>query len=93
MMSAGWLLLGLAVGVLNGLTRWWTVKRLCPTQPSGALGSVVGGMLLRWGLVIGLLIAALNVSTGIIPALLSFVGLWVARWGTTIWFHTRGLES
>jgi len=93
MTSGVWLLLGITVGVLNGLTRWWTVKRLCPTRPSGALASVVGGVILRCGLMIGLLIVALNVSTGITPALLTFGGLWLARWGMTLWFHTRGLED
>jgi hypothetical protein len=39
--------------------------------------------MLRWGLAAGLLITALQ--RGIVPGLLAFAGLWLARWGMACW--------
>lgn len=86
-MTVLWLLAGGAVGAVNGLTRWWTVGRLRPGAPSHALSLVLGGALLRWALVAALL--ALALQRGIGPALLAFVGLWLSRWGTVIWFNAQ----
>jgi hypothetical protein len=82
-----WLLLGGVVGVVNGLTRWWTVARLRPDIPSHALAIVLSGAILRWSLVAALLTFALQ--RGIGPALLAFAGLWLSRWGTVIWFNAQ----
>jgi len=74
-----WLFAGLVVGALNGLTLWWTVARLQPHAPGHGVAWILGSTLLRWGLAAGLLIAALQ--RGILPGLLAFAGLWLARWG------------
>ena len=79
MTFASWLFTGGVVGVLNGLTLWWTVARLRPGAPSLAVAWALGGAILRWGLAVGLLISALQ--RGIVPGLLAFAGLWLARWG------------
>ena len=80
-----WLFAGGAVGALNGLTLWWTVARLQPSARGHGVAWVLGSTLLRWGLAAGLLIAALQY--GILPALLAFAGLWLARWGTICSAH------
>jgi hypothetical protein len=82
-----WWFAGGAVGVLNALILRWTVDHLRPGAPSRIAVYVLGGAVLRLGLVVSLLIAALQ--RGIAPALLAFVGLWLARWGSVYWFHLR----
>jgi hypothetical protein len=82
--TALWLLAGGLIGMVNGLTQWWTVSRLRPKMDLGPLTLVWGGLILRLGLVAALLI--LGLRQGIMPGLLAFAGLWLARWGTTIWF-------
>lgn len=84
-MVALWMLAGGAVGTLNGLTAKWAVARLGPTAPVRAVSWMVAGALLRWGLAAGLLIAALR--RGIVPALLAFAGIWLARWGIIYWWY------
>jgi hypothetical protein len=83
MRLTSWLFTGGAVGVLNGLTLWWTVARLRPGAPRHAVAWALGGTMLRWGLAAGLLITALQ--RGIVPGLLAFAGLWLARWGMACW--------
>jgi hypothetical protein len=39
--------------------------------------------MLRWGFAASLLITALQ--RGIVPGLLAFAGLWLARWGLVCW--------
>jgi len=80
MTPASWLLTGGAIGILNFMTRCWTVARLHPSAPRRAVAWTVGGALLRWGLASSLLIVALR--QGVWPALLAFAGLWLARWST-----------
>ena len=75
-----WLFAGLAVGALNGLTLRNSVARLRPDVSGRAVAWMLGGMLLRLGLAASLLIVALQ--RGILPGLLAFAGLWLARWGT-----------
>lgn len=90
MTFASWLFTGGAVGVLNGLTLWWTVAHLRPDAPGRAVAWTLGGAMLRWGLAAGLLITALQ--RGIGPGLLAFAGLWLARWGQACWL-ALGQES
>ena len=85
MMVTLWLFAGLVVGALNGLLLWSSVARLCPDVSARAMARILGGTLLRWGLAVGLLIAALQ--RGILPGLLAFAGLWLARWGTVCSAH------
>jgi hypothetical protein len=79
-----WLLAGGLIGMVNGLTRWWTVTRLRQEMRLRPLALVWGGLILRLAVVAALLIIGLR--GGIISGLLAFAGLWLARWGTTIWF-------
>jgi len=74
-----WLFAGLAVGALNGFTLWSSVTCLRPDVSGRAVAWILGGALLRLGLVASLLIAALQ--RGVLPGLLAFAGLWLARWG------------
>ena len=90
MMITLWLFAGGAVGALNGLTLWWMVGCLRPDVPRSAVAWVLAGALLRWGLAVGLLVAALQ--RGILPALLAFTGLWLSRWGTICSLHLACLE-
>lgn len=73
-----WLSAGLTIGILNGLTLHWTVSRLRPTISLVGVPLVAAGFLLRMGLATALLIVASQ--HGIMPCLLSFAGLWLARW-------------
>jgi hypothetical protein len=84
MTPASWLLTGGAIGALNGLSVRWMVARLRPDTPHRAVAWALGGALLRWGLAVGLLVVALQHGT--VPALLAFVGLWLARWGVVCGF-------
>jgi hypothetical protein len=79
-----WLLAGCAVGAANGLTLWWIVSRLREDMRLSPLMPVWSGFALRLALAAALLTAA--VRRGIVPGLLAFSGLWLARWGTVIWF-------
>jgi len=83
-MTALWLLAGGIVGAANTLTCWWTVSQLRGGMRVNPLSLVWGGFILRLALVTGLL--SLGLSRGILPGLLAFAGLWLARWITTIWF-------
>ena len=82
-----WLFVGGAVGTLNALTLWWGVGCIRPEAPHRAVAWALGGALLRWTVVAGVLIVALQ--QGIVPGLLAFSGLWLARWGTTCWLGLR----
>ena len=83
MTFASWLCTGGAVGVLSGLTLWWTVSRFRPGAPRRVVAWVLGGLMLRLGLAASLLITALQ--RGIVPGLLAFAGLWLVRWGMACW--------
>jgi len=89
-MVVSWLLTGGAIGVLNVLSLRWVVARLRPGAPRHAVAWVLGSALLRWGLAAGLLIAALQ--RGVVPGLMAFAGLWLARWGTICSTHLARLE-
>jgi hypothetical protein len=88
-MTGAWLLVGGLVGLLNGLSRWWTVAQLPADMEGTPLLLTLGGMVLRLTLVAALLIAGLR--QGILPGLLAFAGLWLARSGTVVWFQAAGV--
>jgi hypothetical protein len=75
-----WFIIGIAIGVLNGLTLRWTINRLRPDTALASIPLVTLGFLLRLGLSAGLLVIALQ--CGIVPGLSAFVGVWLARWIT-----------
>jgi hypothetical protein len=79
-----WLLAGSLVGMMNGLARWWTVSHLRYQTRRSALALVWGGFILRQAAVAALL--TLGLKRGIIPGLLAFAGMCLARWGSVIWF-------
>ena len=82
-MRAVWLALGGAVGVLNGLTLRWTMARLRPDAPLSGVALAVGGAALRWGLAAVMLIVASRQD--LVSGLMTFAGLWLARWGVVWW--------
>lgn len=86
-MIALWLWAGGAVGALNALTLWWTVAYLRPESVGRALASTWGGALIRWAAASGVLAVALQ--HGIAPGIVTFVGLWLARWGMIRWLGFR----
>jgi hypothetical protein len=93
-----WLLAGCAVGAANGVMRWWMVSRLRHGMQLNPLVPAWGGLTLRLALAAALLTLALR--RGLAPGLLAFAGLWLARWGTLIWFgalrrpeHRRSIAS
>jgi hypothetical protein len=87
MTLAWWLFTGGSVGLLNGLSLRWTVARLRPAVPGRAVVWALGGALLRWGLAAVLLVIALQ--DGVMPGLLAFAGLRLARWGIVCWLNSH----
>lgn len=83
-----WPIAGGGIGIANAVTRWKTVSLVSAGAGTGSLVLVVGGMLVRLGLVAGLLIAGLR--HGIVPGMLAFGGLWVTRSAIVIWFSVKG---
>lgn len=77
-----WLLIGIATGILNGLMLRWTVGRLRPETSLVGVPLVAFGFLLRMGLATALLVLASQ--RGMTTCLLSFAGLWLARWATIL---------
>lgn len=74
-----WVLAGAVLGWFTIYFQIWNVAQLGPhTTPNVALALVIGGALIRWTLVAVLFWAALQVD--VVACLLSFIGLWVARW-------------
>ena len=78
MTIALWLPIGILIGVFNGLTLRWTVNRLWPDTSLANVSLVALGFLLRLALATGLLVVVFQ--HGIVPGLLAFAGLWLARW-------------
>lgn len=79
-----WLFAGGIVAVVNAVIRQRTVASLSTETIRGSLVLVLGGMLLRLGLVAGLLVAGLR--QGVVSGLLAFAGLWLARGAIVVWF-------
>jgi hypothetical protein len=90
-MIAVWFVLGGMLGALNVWSQWWTIIHLHPAAPSAAMRLVIGGAVLRWSMVVGLLVAALRQSS--VAGLLAFGGWWLARWIAVIWLNLRGMAS
>lgn len=84
-----WPIAGGGVGLANALTRWKTVSLMAAGTGtrSMVLGLVVGGVLVRLGLVAGLLMAGLR--QGIVPGMLAFGGLWLTRSAIVIWISLQ----
>lgn len=78
-----WLGIGITGGAINGLTLSRTALALDPAAPARTAAVTVGGILFRLGLSGGLLVVALR--QGIVPGLLAFAGMLVARWVWVIW--------
>ena len=82
-----WVVAGVGVGIVNGLSRWRTVSRVSATAVSNPVRFALGTMALRLGLVAVLLTVSLR--QGILPGLSAFVGLFITRWIIVLWFSTR----
>lgn len=85
-----WPTAGALVGILNACTRWWTVAQAGYDRPSRVLPLALGGMIVRLVMVTALLTVALR--EGLFPGLLTFGGMWLARWGSVIWTHAKGVD-
>ena len=90
-MIALWLLAGGTVGLLSVVTLWWAIGCIRPAAPRRAVAWILGGTVLRWTTTGGVLIAALQ--RGIVPGLLAFAGLWLARWGMVYWLGRTSLKT
>jgi hypothetical protein len=78
--SALWLLLGIAIALINGLSIRWTVGSLnISGARSRAIAVVVGGAVVR--VAVAALVLAVALRQGIVEGLLAFAGLWLGRWG------------
>ena len=73
-----WFVIGIAIGILNGLSLRWTVSRLRPETSLTSIPLITMGSLLRLGLATALL--ALASQHSLISGLLAFIGLWLTRW-------------
>ena len=73
-----WFLAGGAVGMLNTVLLVGSVRMMDPALRRGSLSLIIGGYLLRYALVGGVLGRAGRQGIG--PALGAGIGLWVARW-------------
>jgi hypothetical protein len=82
-----WLLGGCAAGSLAVTAIAWTVGRLRPGQPGQAVALALGGGLLRWVMVSGLLLAAWRHGTT--SGILALAGFWLGRWGMIYWVSRR----
>jgi len=73
-----WFIIGIAIGILNGLTLRWTMGRLRLETSLTGVPLVTLGFVSRMGLTAALLVFASQ--RGLTTCLLSFAGLWLARW-------------
>lgn len=78
-----WLAAGLAIGLLQVLTQWWTVNRVRPGNHAAVLRWTVLGALVRWVVTAAVLLLALSYSLS--AGLLAFGGWWLGRWPLIIW--------
>jgi hypothetical protein len=78
---------GGVVGVVNTVTRWWTVARLRTGRESHALLATLGGLALRLALVSALL--AVGFRHSVTSGLLCFAGLWLIRSAGLIYIHSH----
>jgi hypothetical protein len=84
-MIAIWFLAGTFVGILSGLSQQWTVGQIHADSSRKVAVLLIGGFIFRLGLAGLVLFAA--IQQGIFAALLAFAGLWIARWGLSLYWH------
>jgi hypothetical protein len=82
-----WFLAGIFGGILSGLSQQWTVRHLHSDTSKRVALFLIIGFLLRI-LLAGLILYG-AVQQSIFAALLAFAGLWVSRWGLSIYWHKR----
>lgn len=85
-MNLVWLFCGGVVGLFNIATQWWLINQLRPESTNQGLIWTMGS-LLRWLLIAGLFILALQY--GPVPAVLVLAGLWITRWSLLGWLTLR----
>jgi hypothetical protein len=76
--GVAWLLAGAGVGLFNMLLLVKSVRMMKPEMPSGSVGLVVMGFVIRYVLSLAMLVVA--VLRGVGPLLAVGLGLWMARW-------------
>lgn len=76
-MAGLWFFAGIGIGILHGVTLWWTVAVLQPDKVRRALILAWGGAWLRCLAVAGLLMAAVN--DALHSCLWAFTGFFLAR--------------
>jgi hypothetical protein len=86
-----WFLAGVVIGVISGLTQQWTVGQVRTDSSRTLALLMIGGFILRLGLAALVLYAA--VLQGVAEVLLAFAGLWIARWGLSIYWHKSRQHS
>jgi hypothetical protein len=88
-----WLLIGIAIGALNGLTLRWTVGRLRSGSLLTGVPLVTAGFVFRMGSAAALLVFASQHSLA--SGLLACTGLWLARWIVilVIWSPRQALKE
>ena len=82
-----WFLIGVAIAMVNYITRLWTVLRIQPRQKLRGMILVFVGAFFRLVIVGFSIYQALQVN--IFSALSFFVGLWIMRW---VLAFTNGLN-
>jgi hypothetical protein len=87
MMLGLWFLAGIVGGILSGLSQQWTVAHLHADSTKKVASYLIVGFFLRLTLAGLILYAAIQQS--IFAALLAFAGLWIARWGLSIYWNRR----
>jgi len=84
-MIALWFLAGAVCGIASGLSQQWTVARLGGDSSKKAGALLIGGFIIR--LALAGLVLYLAVQQSVAAVLLAFAGLWIARWGLSIYWH------
>ena len=82
-----WLAVGCALGIANTVMQWWTVARLHPREPLHAVVTVIGGMVIRW--LLAAIVLTMALQNGIIPGLVAFAGMLLARWAMLVYLTSR----
>jgi hypothetical protein len=82
-----WFLAGVVGGILSGLSQQWTVGHLHVDSTKKVASYLIIGFIFRLALAGLILYAAIQYS--IFAVLLAFAGLWIARWGLSIYWNKR----
>lgn len=79
----GWFVAGIAVGLIQVLTQWWSISHLQPGSGLAGIGWMMAGVVGRLAITAVLLLVALSASVS--AGLLTFAGWWLGRWPLLLW--------